>query len=178
MNEQISQKNYKCVLASVHLGSHLMWVLFSLHNRCFLVRGDGAVTRQQSPGWVLLCEEAVYLEHRCCRVVSPLSHCESVPKYFCCLKIQTNHQITMAPQQLSIFLLEDLGQRPKSKVAMEVQMSLVLGSKSPDVTGGRELYCYVCRGCSVVKQGGTLIVTPFTCSYLLFKFTFETKSLV
>lgn len=87
---------------------------------------------RQSPGLMLwaLRGEAVRLEVRCCRDVSPLSLCKSVPKYLCYLKIQTKCQITMVPLQLSIFLLEDLDQRPKNKLAMEVQISLLLGCKT------------------------------------------------
>lgn len=101
-------------------------------HRHLLVRGDSAVTGCQSPGLVLcaLRGEAVCLEVRCCRVVSPLSLCESVPKYLCYLKNQTKCQMTVVPQQLSIFLLEDLDQRPKNKLATEVQVSLLLGCKT------------------------------------------------
>lgn len=71
---------------------------------------------------------AVCLEVKYCTVVSPLSLCECVPKYLCHLKMQTVHQIITVPQQLSVFL-EDLDQRPKNKVVMEVQISL-LGCKT------------------------------------------------
>lgn len=90
------------------------------------------------PGAGCILWEAVCLEVKSCRVVSALSLCECVPKYLCHLKIPTEHEITMVPQQLSIFL-EDLDQRPKNKLVMEVQISL-LGCKTESSWGwGRQL---------------------------------------
>jgi len=81
-------------------------------------------------GWCCLRSVGRLCAVRCCRVVSPLSLSESVPKHVCDLKIQTKCQMTVVPQQLSIFLSENLDQRPKNKPVMEVQISVLLECKT------------------------------------------------
>lgn len=64
-----------------------------------------------------------------------LTLCAPVPRYLCCLKIQTKCQITAVSQQLSIFSSEDLAQRPKNNISLDARLG-------PAVTKGRELHCY------------------------------------
>lgn len=121
------------------------------------------------PGAGCILWGAVCLEVKYCTVLSPLSLCESVPKYLCHLKIQTEHQITT----VIINILGGLRSEAKEQT----------GDGGSNVTSGRQDWVQmglrtsgfsVGRGCPVVKQGGDLIVMPFTCLYL-FKFTFETS---
>lgn len=89
--------------------------------------------------WKPLGEWAQCLEAGCCK--APLCIC---PQVFMPCKTQTKCHITVVPQQLSVCLLEDLDQRPKSKV------SLMLGNKTWSCLDWRPwavlLFCWVLGG--------------------------------